>query len=155
MRLPKENENIQSRRERVIENNNRWRSIKPQKGLRNYLEREIREKTGNKVPMESKAKRVSRRREWSLIPNAEINLENNWKRDAFNNWWLWNMYNIIYEMRHQSRFDAWYWMLEAGALRRPRGMVQGGRRGGSGWGTCVYLWWIHVDVWQNQYNIVE
>ena len=22
-------------------------------------------------------------------------------------------------------------------------------------GTCVYLWWIHVDVWQNQYNIVK
>ena len=35
-------------------------------------------------------------------------------------------------------------------------MVQGGRKdGGSGWGTCVYLWLIHVDVWQNQYNIVE
>ena len=35
----------------------------------------------------------------------------------------------------------------------PRGMVQGGRReGSSGWGTCVHLWWIHVDVWQNQYN---
>ena len=29
------------------------------------------------------------------------------------------------------------------------------REGGSGWRTCVYLWWIHVDVWQNQYNIVE
>ena len=27
--------------------------------------------------------------------------------------------------------------------------------GGSGWGTRVYLWWIHVDVWQNQYNIVK
>jgi len=26
---------------------------------------------------------------------------------------------------------------------------------GSGWGTCVYLWQIHVDVWQNQYNIVK
>ena len=26
---------------------------------------------------------------------------------------------------------------------------------GSGWGTCVYLWWIHVDMWQNQYNIVK
>ena len=27
------------------------------------------------------------------------------------------------------------------------------REGGcSGWGTCVYLWQIHVDVWQNQYN---
>ena len=47
--------------------------------------------------------------------------------------------------------DAW-----AGALRRPRGMVQGGRKeGGSGWGTRVYLWQIHVDVWQNKYNIVK
>ena len=27
--------------------------------------------------------------------------------------------------------------------------------GGSEWGTHVYLWWIHVDVWQNQYNIVK
>ena len=27
--------------------------------------------------------------------------------------------------------------------------------GGSGWGTCVCPWWIHVDVWQNQYNIVK
>jgi len=26
---------------------------------------------------------------------------------------------------------------------------------GSGWGTHVYLWWIHVDIWQNQYNIVN
>jgi len=35
-------------------------------------------------------------------------------------------------------------------------MVQGGRReGGSVWGTPVYQWGIHVDVWQNQYNIVK
>ena len=55
-----------------------------------------------------------------------------------------------------SRFDARYWMLGAGALGRPRGMVWGGRREeGSGWGTHVYLWWIHVDIWQNQYNIVK
>ena len=26
---------------------------------------------------------------------------------------------------------------------------------GPGWGTCVYLWQIHVDIWQNQYNIVK
>ena len=26
---------------------------------------------------------------------------------------------------------------------------------GSGWGTRVFLWWIHVDVWKNQYNIVK
>ena len=70
--------------------------------------------------------------------------------------WRWNMYNIIYEMNRQSKFDAWYWMLRTGSLRWPRGMVQGERReGGSGWGTCVYLWRIHVDVWQNQYNIVK
>ena len=30
-----------------------------------------------------------------------------------------------------------------------------GGSGGSGWGTRVYLWWIHDDVWQNQYNIVK
>ena len=27
--------------------------------------------------------------------------------------------------------------------------------GGSGWGTRVHLWQVHVDVWQNQYNIVK
>ena len=70
--------------------------------------------------------------------------------------WYWNMYNIIYEMSRQSRFNARYWMLGAGALGWPRGMVWGGRREeGSGWGTRVYLWQIHFDIWQNQYNIVK
>ena len=66
------------------------------------------------------------------------------------------MYNIKYETSRQSRFNARYWMLGAGTLGRPRGMVQGGRREeGSGWRTRVYLWRIHVDIWQNQYNIVK
>ena len=44
----------------------------------------------------------------------------------------------------------------AGALGQPRGMVWEGRREeGSGWGTHVYLWQIHFDTWQNQYNIVK
>jgi len=30
-----------------------------------------------------------------------------------------------------------------------------GREEGSGWGTRVYLWWIHVDIGQTQYNIVK
>ena len=52
--------------------------------------------------------------------------------------------------------NARYWMLGAGALGRPRGMEWGGRREeGSGWGTHVYLWQIHFDIWQNQYNIVK
>ena len=47
--------------------------------------------------------------------------------------------------------DAW-----GCALGRPRGIVRGGtREEGSGWGTRVYLWQIHVDIWQNQYNIVK
>ena len=32
---------------------------------------------------------------------------------------------------------------------------EGGGRGGSGLGTRVHPWQIHVDVWQNQYNIVK
>ena len=66
------------------------------------------------------------------------------------------MYNTMYETSCQFRFDARYWMLVAGALGRPRGMVWGGRREeGSGWGTHVYLWQIHFDIWQNLYNIVS
>ena len=30
-----------------------------------------------------------------------------------------------------------------------------GGQGDSGWGIRVYLWQIHFDVWQNQYNIVK
>ena len=30
-----------------------------------------------------------------------------------------------------------------------------GREEGSGWGTHVYLWQIHFDILQNQYNIVK
>ena len=46
-------------------------------------------------------------------------------------------------------------MLGDGALGRPRGMVWGGRREEGGWGTHVYLWRIHFNIWQNQYNIVK
>ena len=56
----------------------------------------------------------------------------------------------MYETSRQARFDARYWMLGAGALGRPRGMEWGGRREeGSEWGTHVYLWQIHFDIWQN------
>ena len=66
--------------------------------------------------------------------------------------------HVYYHMWNESpvQFDAWYWMLGPGALEWPRGMVQGGRREeGSGLGARVHPWWIHVDVWQNQYNIVK
>ena len=66
------------------------------------------------------------------------------------------MYNIIYEMNRQSRFNAGYRMLGTGALGLPREVVWGGRgEWGSGVGTYVHPWQIHVDVWQNQYSIVK
>ena len=47
-------------------------------------------------------------------------------------------------------------MLGAGAWGWFREMIWGGRwEGGSGLGTYVYLWWIHVNVWQNQYSVVK
>ena len=40
-------------------------------------------------------------------------------------------------------------VLRPGALGRPRGMGWRGRReGGSGWGTHINPWLIHVNVWQ-------
>ena len=88
----------------------------------------------------------------------ELNYKESW---VLKNWCFWTVVlektlNIICEMNRQSRFDAWYRMLGAGALGWPRGMVWGGRWvGASGWGTRVHQWRIHVDVWQNQYNIVK
>ena len=48
---------------------------------------------------------------------------------------------------------TWGWC--TGMTQRD-GMGWGGRwEGGSGWGTHVHPWWIQVNVWQNQYNIVK
>ena len=55
----------------------------------------------------------------------------------------WNMYIIMCEIDLQSR------VLRAGALGWLWGMGWGGRwEGGSGWGTHVHPWLIHVNVWQ-------
>ena len=44
-------------------------------------------------------------------------------------------------MSCQSRFEARYWMLEAGALGRPRGMVLGRDEGGEFrmGNTCIHV----------------
>ena len=61
----------------------------------------------------------------------------------------WNTYNIIYETSHQSRFDARYWMLGAGALERPRGMVWEGRRVQYGEHMYTCGWFILIFVKTN------
>ena len=45
--------------------------------------------------------------------------------------------------------DAWGWY--TGTTQRDGT----GWEEGSGWGTHVYLWRIHFDIWQNQYSIVK
>ena len=65
------------------------------------------------------------------------------------------MYNIMYETSCQSRFDARYWMIGAGALGRPRGRVGegGGRRvqdGERGY-TCGGF----ISIFGKTYNIVK
>jgi len=80
-----------------------------------------------------------------------------WERERVGRFGRVTLKHVEYHVRNelpvqscQSRFDERYWMLGAGALGRPRGMVWGGRREeGSGWGTHVYLWWIHFDILQN------
>ena len=66
--------------------------------------------------------------------------------------WHWNMYNIWNELPVQVRctiLDTWGWC--TGKTQRDGT----GREEGSGWGTRVYLWRIHVYIWQNQCNIVK
>ena len=59
------------------------------------------------------------------------------------------MYITICKIDDQGKFDAGSRALQAGGLGQPRGMGWGGRwEGGSGWGTHVHPWLIHVDVWQ-------
>ena len=59
------------------------------------------------------------------------------------------MYIITCEIDRQSSFDAWDRAPRASALGWPWGMGWGGRsEGGSGWGTHVHPWLIHVNVWQ-------
>ena len=47
--------------------------------------------------------------------------------------------------------DAWGW--RTGMTQRDGTGREVG--GGFGMGTCVYLWQIHFDIWQNQYNTVK
>ena len=64
------------------------------------------------------------------------------------------MYNIMYEMSRQSRFDARYWMLEAGALGRPGGRV--GEGGGSRVqdGECGYTCGGFISIFDKTNTIL-
>ena len=77
-------------------------------------------------------------------------------------WTLWEKARVGWSERTESKhvyYQVWNrspvqvgfmrQVLGAGALGWPRGMGWGGRRErGSGWGTHVNPWLIHVNVWQ-------
>ena len=64
------------------------------------------------------------------------------------------MYIIICEIDHQSRFNARDRVLRAGAWDDPEGWDWGGRwEWGSGRGTHVHPWLIHVNV-LNEYIMI-
>ena len=59
--------------------------------------------------------------------------------------------HVYHHMWNRSPAQVWCMkqVLRAGALGWPRGMGWGERwEGGSGWGTHVYPWLIHIGVWQ-------
>jgi len=64
--------------------------------------------------------------------------------------------HVYYHMWNGSPVQVW--CMIQGAKGCCTGMTQRdgmGREMGSGWGTYVQPWWIHVNVWQNQYSIVK
>ena len=75
------------------------------------------------------------------------------------------MYNVVCEKGHQSRFNAWCWMLGAGALGRHRGMVWGGwgRRVQDGEHVCTCGGFIlmygrtntMLQSWRTEQNLKE
>ena len=76
-----------------------------------------------------------------------------WERERVGRFGRMTLKHVKYHVRNELPVQVQCLILDAfgaSALGRPRGMVWGGRREeGSGWGTHVYLWWIHFDIWQN------
>ena len=61
----------------------------------------------------------------------------------------WNMYITICKIDDQCKFNAWSRAPKADVLEQPRRI--GWRRrweGAQDGGTRVYMWQIHVDIWQ-------
>jgi len=60
-----------------------------------------------------------------------------------------NTLYFLYGSEVKMILDAWGWC--TGTTQRDGTRMEEG----SGWGTRVYLWQVHDDIRQNQYNIVK
>ena len=76
---------------------------------------------------------------WTLWEKARVGWSERTSKHVY--YQVWNRSSVQVGCMRQ--------VLGAGALRWPRGMGWGGKwEGGSGWGTHVNPWLIHVSVWQ-------
>ena len=75
-----------------------------------------------------------------------------WERERVGRFGRMTLKRVKYHVRNEwpvqvrcTILDAWGWctgMTQRDGMGREEG-------GGSGWGTHVYLWQIHFDIWQN------
>ena len=90
----------------------------------------------------------------SITNSMDMNVSKLWQMVKDREAWQGGVHGISESQTQLSDWTTMSWLtssFEMGFLRdTPRGMVWGGRREeGSGWGTHVYLWRIHFDIWQN------
>ena len=66
------------------------------------------------------------------------------------------VFNVLtmYAQRFDDKFSDRTLRIDYIFSGNAKGMIRGGRwEGGTGWGTNVHVWQVHVDVWQNQYHM--
>ena len=79
-----------------------------------------------------------------------------WERERVGWFGRMALKHVKYHIWNESPVQVWCMILDAWGWCPGTTQRDGtGREEGSGWGTRVYLWRIHVDIWQNQYNIVK
>ena len=81
-----------------------------------------------------------------------------WERERVGWFGRMALKHVYYQVRYESPVyvqyriqDAWGWC--TGMIQRDDTRCEVG--GGSGLGTHVHPWMIHVNVWQNEYSIVK
>ena len=89
-------------------------------------------------------------------PQASSIMHRTWTGDSFHIWYY-TCFNAILPIIPPSPSPTESKRLFYTSVSILLSSIQGYhyREGDSGWVTHVYLWRIHVDIWQNQYNIVK
>ena len=79
-----------------------------------------------------------------------------WERERVGRFGRMALKHVYYHVWNKSPVQVWCTILDAWGWCTGTTQRDGiGREEGSGWGTHVYLWRIHFDIWQNQYNVVK